>query len=77
MKRSFIHNALAAGFLLAALSGCETSSRKSVHTYERNEGPTTTETQSERPVEADHKSDSQMQSPGQMVSPGEMVVEPR
>ena len=52
--------------------GCETSSHKSVRTYEYSDDGRAPAQAPEQELDSDY----QMQSPGQMVSPGTMVVDP-
>jgi hypothetical protein len=61
-----------AAFCLTVLAvGCETSSHKSVRTYEYSDEPPP-----EQQSQADEfESEYEMQSEGEMVSPGQMVGE--
>jgi hypothetical protein len=59
---------MGAACLIGFCAGCETSSHKSVRTYEYNEQP--------RPAQVTQEPEVQMVSPGEMVSPGTMVVDP-
>lgn len=52
---------------LIGAAGCETSSHKSVRTYDYND----------QGQAAEQKPEKELNSEYQMVSPGEMVVEPR
>jgi len=61
--------AVAVAFVWGLPAGCETSSHKSVRTYEYND-----ESQPARVTEEELGSEYQMQSPGETVSPGEMVA---
>ena len=55
------------GCIIGWLSGCVTTSHKTVRTYEYSDEPPT-------PVmEEASEGEYQMQSPGEMVGPGEMV----
>ena len=55
---------------MIGVAGCETSSHKSVRTYDYNDEGRT-------PKRADARENDELNSEYQMVSPGEMVVEPR
>jgi len=61
--------------------GCETSSHKSVSTYEYDgSGRSARPARDEPPTETEREedlSDYEMVAPGEMAAPGEMVVEPR
>ena len=67
----------AMGFVIAVSCGCETSSRKSVSTYDYSEEPPPARTTGNRPpVETERQVDEtegEMVSPGEMVPPGRMV----
>ena len=67
--------------VLGGLSGCRTSSRKSVRTYDYSNEPRPARGQTgERYREQDsHPPDDEwhMVSPGEMTAPGDMVIDPR
>ena len=65
----FRTTAMGAVCLVGFCAGCETSSHKSVRTYEYNDQPRPAQVTQEEP-------EYQMVSPGEMVSPGTMVVDP-
>jgi len=68
MRRTWRHSLclLAGAAALIGAAGCETSSHKSVRTYDYND-------QGQAP---EQKPDKELNSEYQMVSPGEMVVDP-
>ncbi len=57
-----------------AIIGCETSSHKTVRTYDYNDQGRATRQAEEQPAEREEmRQDGEMVAPGEMVSPGEMV----
>jgi len=67
------------GAATIGLAGCETSSHRSVRTYEySNEPPRARQTDPDPDPAPDRPSegDWEMVSPGEMASPGQMVVDP-
>ena len=66
----FCRCGLAVFFVAGFVMGCETSSRKTVRTYEYKDEPPPKRSQSDE-LDSEYK----MQSEGEMVSPGEMVDE--
>lgn len=69
--KSFVYRAAVLGCVVGMM-GCQSSSHKSVRTYDyRDDGKAPAQT-----TEQELDSEYQMQSPGEMVSPGTMVVDP-
>jgi len=69
---------LAVCLSILVMMGCESSSHKSVRTYEYRGDPGRAH-ETARPVSEEYEMEApgEMASPGTMVSPGNMVVDPR
>jgi len=66
----FCRFGLAVLFIAGLVVGCETSSHKTIRTYQYNDEPPPKRSQSDE-LDSEYK----MQSEGEMVSPGTMVDE--